>query len=245
MRTFISKFAMVFNEILKPFGIKLISVKTDIFNMHSAILRIYRHGIKVDNIIDIGASNGIWSSNALPHFPQSKFVAIEPLSERKTSLQNLANKYHNFDYELCVAGEADGVYATLNVADDLDGSTVNGHGGQSRQVPVKMIDTIVFDRNLTGSFLLKFDTHGYEVQILKGALETLKNTSVIIMEVYNFRITENSLRFHEMCAHMETLGFRCYDIVDLMVRDYDNAFWQMDICFCRSDSKIFHYAQYL
>ncbi|MBE9545660.1 MAG: FkbM family methyltransferase, partial [Proteobacteria bacterium] len=125
-----------------------------------------------------------------------------------------------------------------------DGSTVNGWGGESRQVPVKTIDAIVSERNLTGNFLLKFDTHGYELPILKGARQTLNKTSIIIMEAYNFQISDNALRFHEMCANMESLGFRCYDIADPMLRDYDKSFWQMDLFFCRNDEKIFKYPHY-
>jgi hypothetical protein len=71
---------------------------------------------------------------------------------------------------------------------------------------------------------LKFDTHGYELPILKGARQTLNKTSLIIMEAYNFKISDHALRFHEMCAYMECLGFRCFDIADPMLRDYDKSF---------------------
>ena len=68
--------------------------------------------------------------------------------------------------------------------------------------------------------------------------------SVIIMEVYNFQISQSALRFHEMCAHMESLGFRCYDMADPMLRDHDKALWQMDLFFCRKDEKIFDHPHY-
>ena len=58
------------------------------------------------------------------------------------------------------------------------------------------------------------------------------------------RCFENALRFHEMCAKMENLGFRCYDIADPMLRDYDKSFWQVDLFFCRNNEKIFEYAYY-
>ena len=244
MKSIVLKIIKIINSFLKPVGAKLVSTTVDAFDMYSAIKRIKDHGIKINNVLDIGGSNGIWSRNTFKFFPKASFVAIEPLKEREEALQNLADKNPNFDYELCVAGENNGGHTTLNIADDLDGSTVNGSGGKPRQVPVKTIDAIVSERNLPGPFLLKFDTHGYEVPILKGATETLEKTSVIVMEVYNFRITDHALRFHQMCAPMESLGFRCYDIAELMLRDYDKSFWQMDLFFCRSDSKIFEHSQY-
>jgi FkbM family methyltransferase len=244
MNSIISRTIKIINCILKPVGAKIINRRADNFDMYSAIKRIHDHGMKIDNIIDIGGSNGIWSIRAMKRFPSASFIAIEPLMEREESLCNLAQKFPNFSFELCAAGETDGDKAMLNISDDLDGSTINGQGGESRQVPVKTIDAIVSQRNLTGTFLLKFDTHGYELPILKGARQTLNKTSIIIMEVYNFKISDNALRFHEMCAIMENLGFRCYDIADLMLRDYDKTFWQMDLFFCRNDEKIFEYSYY-
>jgi hypothetical protein len=111
-------------------------------------------------------------------------------------------------------------------------------------VPVKTVDRIAAEKKLPGPFLVKLDTHGYEIPILRGAKETLKTTNVVIMEVYNFNFTDHAVRFPQMCLHMEDLGFRCYDLADPMLRLYDHAFWQLDIFFCRSDSKIFSHSQY-
>jgi len=232
------------NLLLSQFGVKIISNYQDQFSMSFALNRIIDHSIEVQNIIDIGASNGKWSLNALEFFPLTQFQAIEPLEERETALKILKKNHKNFDYELCVAGNSDVEQVLLNVAEDLDGSTVGGRGGRQRYVKQKTIDKIVFDKKLKGPFLLKFDTHGYEIPILDGAKGTLANTNIIIMEVYNFRITESALLFHEMCTHMEKLGFRCYDIVDPMLRIFDKTFWQMDIFFCRNECEIFIHKEY-
>ena len=56
-------------------------------------------------------------------------------------------------------------------------------------------------------FLIKLDTHGFEVPILKGAQETLQQTNLLVIETYNFQLQPTSLRFHEMCSYMEFGGF--------------------------------------
>jgi FkbM family methyltransferase len=200
--------------------------------MFSAVQRVADHRITVNTVIDIGASNGKRSENGMRTFPNASFLAIEPLREREEALEALKQNHANFDYLLTVAGDKDAEEVTLVVSDDLDGSTVDGsQGGEPRIVISRTIDSIVAEKALSGPFLLKFDTHGYEVPILSGAKETLAKTSVVVMEVYNFKITEHSLRFHETCAYMEELGFRCYDIAGPLLRDYDKAFWQMDLFF--------------
>jgi FkbM family methyltransferase len=232
------------NSLLTPFGVSIVRA-TAAFDMSLAIQRIAEHGIPVSSIIDIGASDGKWSVDTMNTFPRASFLAIEPLNERQNALETLKQKHDNFDYVLCVAGDKDGGEATLVVSEDLDGSTVDGsQDGRPRIVPTRTIDSIVAEKALTGPFLLKFDTHGYEVPILIGAKDTLAKTSVIVMEVYNFKITDHALRFHEMCSHMEGLGFRCYDIAGPLLRLHDKAFWQMDILFARNDSGMFSYSAY-
>jgi FkbM family methyltransferase len=232
------------NVLLRPFNAKVVSIETDDFGMSSAVRRIAEHRFAIRTIIDIGASDGRWSLNTMKIFPDSTVLAIEPLKERLGALEDCRQKYVNFDYELCAAGESDGDKVTLNVSNDLDGSTVDGTGGESRQIQIRTIDSIVSERKLKGPFLMKFDTHGYEIPILNGAEETLKKAEVVIMEVYNFQITNHALRFHEMCFEMERMGFRCYDIAGPMFRIYDKSFWQMDLFFCRKDSEIFCYSNY-
>ena len=168
-----------------------------------------------------------------------RYLALEPLSERRAALEALRRSSPNFDFEMCAAGERDGETATITVAADLDGSRIGGGTGESRPVAIRTLDSLVAERGLPGPLLLKFDTHGFERQILAGARATLAATSVIVMEVYNFDITPHCLRFPAMCAHLETLGFRCLDLVDPMLRSRDQALWQMDLVFGRDDDPRF------
>jgi FkbM family methyltransferase len=232
------------NTFLSPFGAKIIRKEDNDFTMSAAIKRIVDHRIPVKSVIDIGASNGKWSIETMRSIPQAAYLAIEPLHEHEGALKDVKQKYKNFDYVLCVAGDTDGQQVILNVSDDLDGSTVNASGGEQRAVPLRTLDAIISEKKLDAPFLLKFDTHGYEIPILQGAKAVLAKSNIIIMEVYNFKITDNALQFHEMCLHMEKLGFRCFDIAGPSLRPYDKAFWQMDIFFCHSDSKIFSCSRY-
>lgn len=242
------RLARAINVLLSPLGARLVRAHADAsgppFDMPSAIRRIAGHALPVRSVIDVGASDGAWSLEAMKFFPVASFLAVEPLQERRGALELLRKKHRAFDYALCVAGAADGAQVTLDVSDDLDGSTVDGRGGRPRSVPVRTVDALVAEKKLEGPFLIKFDTHGYEIPILAGARETLTKTSVIVMEVYNFQITAHALRFPEICSRLEELGFRCYDIAGLLLRPRDRAFWQMDLLFARSDAEVFSSSDY-
>ena len=47
------------------------------------------------------------------------------------------------------------------------------------------IDHEIGASSLPGPYMIKLDTHGYEVPILCGATETLRNTNLLVIETYN------------------------------------------------------------
>lgn len=226
---------------LQPLAAKLWENPFIRFTAPEAMARMVRHGFPVGTVLDIGASDGSWSLRTMARFPQAHFFAIEPLAERRPALEQVKAAQKNFDFVIAAAGRSSGE-VHLNVTADLDGSTVDGGDGEARSVPSLTLDRIVADHSLRGPFLIKFDTHGFEDDILAGATETLRAASVIIMEVYNFDISPHALRFPAMCARLEALGFRCYDMADPLLRQRDGALWQMDLYFCRADHGMFRHA---
>jgi FkbM family methyltransferase len=231
--------ARMVNLVLGLVGLKLILKSDDAFRMTAALERLSTRIPEARTVIDIGASNGTWSVSAMRAFPSANFLAVEPLHERERSLQLISYRTTRFDYALCVAGAPNESSVSINVAEDLDGSTIDTGGNSGRQVPSKTIDQLVAEKRLTGPYILKFDTHGFEEKILEGAKETLDATAAIIMECYNFDITAKSLRFPEMCLLLEKMGFRPVDIADPMLRPVDNTLWQFDLFFMESNHSMF------
>jgi FkbM family methyltransferase len=192
--------------------------------------------------VDLGAAQGFWTEKSLTVWPNAKYELIEPLTEQISALNELKKKNSKINFHSAVAGESSGEIG-LNVSSDLDGSGIYAENDKNaRKVPVVMIDEVV--RHIDGAILLKFDTHGYEVPILNGAKESLKRVSAIVMEVYGFKISPTCLVFHEMSAHLDQLGFKLVDIVDIMRRPGDQAFWQADAFYIRKEHPVFNKVSY-
>ncbi|MDA1280210.1 MAG: FkbM family methyltransferase [Chloroflexi bacterium] len=207
--------------------------------------RLATRDIDVGCVIDIGASNGAWTRLAVKHFPNARFLAIEALEERRPDLEALKQELPGVDYVIAAASNRHGDTVSLVVSDDLDGSTVGGRiEGNTRSVPTVSVDALVVENDLPGPFVLKLDTHGFELPIIDGAAGTLKNTSAIIIEVYNFPITDSALMFHEMCTKLGSLGFRCADLADPLFRPSDKVLWQMDFVFLPGTHPVFAHATY-
>jgi FkbM family methyltransferase len=207
--------------------------------MGRGLERLEKLKLKIKTIVDVGAAEGLWTNSAKYFWPDADFILFEPLEERREILESLAKKDKSIHVVHFAAGKEK---TTINfmVTEDLDGSGVtDGKLGNSRVVQVTSIPEEINRLELKGPFLIKLDTHGFEIPILEGCFSLLDEISVFIIECYGFRIAKNSLLAYEMCQYLDTIGFRLFDIVDTMRRPGDNAFWQADAFFIRKDHPVF------
>jgi FkbM family methyltransferase len=214
------------------------------FTMQKALERSVKRGTEVGTVIDVGASDGRWSKICQASFPEAHFLMVEAQKEHEEKLKIYADANEKVEYVIAAAGRENGeIY--------FDNSSL--FGGLASEtpleedhvvVPVVSLDSEVKKRNLPPPYLLKLDTHGFEIPILEGATEVIKQSSLIIIETYNFKLTKDSLRFYEMCVYMKELGFSPVEMIDPMLRKHDDAFWQMDTFFIPSSHQMFQYNQY-
>jgi hypothetical protein len=111
----------VANAVLRPAGLHLARADR-IFDMSGLLARAAARGLRPGTIIDVGASDGIWSLRAHNHFPASQFLLFEPLQERQAVLTRLREK-HGFHIVSSVAGARSGM-VSFAIDPGLDGSGV-------------------------------------------------------------------------------------------------------------------------
>jgi len=210
----------------------------------AALDRILSRGMAIATVVDIGASNGMWSESVMPYFPDAKYLLIEAQDVHLPDLKKFTARHPNVDYVLKAAGERAGTIY-FDGDEPFSGQAMIERGRDGLiEVPVCSIDEEIAARALPGPYLLKFDVHGFELPILRGAEKTLKNTSLLIMECYNFEIAPGSLLFHDMCRHLHDLGFRVADMSEPLWRPGDRMLWQMDIFFTRAERPEFRQKSY-
>ncbi|MGH7968752.1 MAG: FkbM family methyltransferase, partial [Limisphaerales bacterium] len=176
--------------------------------------------------------------------PKARFLCIEAQPAHEAELKSFVAQHPQVEYALCAAGERVG--KTSFDATDLLGGWVQSapKGPKSIDVPMSTIDILVTKRGLPPPYLIKLDTHGYELPILAGAAATLKRTEALVVEVYNLPGGPPAVPFYEFCRWMAGQGFRCIDMFDPLYRPLDQAFWQMDLVFLRSDRPEFQQLAY-
>lgn len=198
-------------------------------NLESALVRAVSRGLKVNTVIDVGASDGRWTLIARKFFPDAQFLLIEPNQNHESSLQTLCSEFPNIDYLIAAAGDVSG---EINfIVPDLFSGYVNEQVvNENTKVSIKKLDSLVKERSLSPPYLLKVNTNGAEWLVIQGAYELLKETRLIIMECYNFS-NHNQPNFYEVCQWMGELHFRCIDIAEPLHRIKDRVFCQMKLFF--------------
>jgi FkbM family methyltransferase len=222
----------------------------EIVTLHSmstdrALWRLAGRGLDINTVIDVGASNGQWSAVCEKHFPACHYLLVEAHEPHLEALEAYCSARLKAQYLLAVAGDECGEVGFYFDDRDLFAGTASktqilGMGGHKviRQV---RIDDEIGRRALPGPYMIKLDTHGYEVPILLGAKETLRKSNLVIIETYNFRIRQGILLFHEMVAYMRELGFGVIDMSEPLWREFDRAFWQIDLFFVPLDRPEFRF----
>jgi FkbM family methyltransferase len=179
----------------------------------------------------------------LSYYPDAMYVLIEANRHHELPLRKLCKRYKNAHAVMAAAGDHAGEAAFERSSDPFGGRVTARVDNNHMTVPMVTIDDLVDSRHLQPPFLIKLDTHGFEVQILSGARRTLENTAVVIIECYFFRHSDNLL-VAEMMAHMDSLGFRCMDLFDQLYRPGDLALWQADLTFVKKSSAEFLHNSY-
>jgi len=234
------------NSVLHKLGYEIVRLSGSVY-WRTSLARIAARNIEVQTVIDVGASTGQWSQGLQMFYPHAYYLLIEANRAHEPALQAFKARHCNIDYVLAAAGDAIGhVYfdATRPFGGLASHGPLQGDKETVIRVPVTTIDAEVNVRKLKPPYLLKLDTHGFEVEILEGAKETLKQSSVIFIETYNFRLTENTLRFHEMCTFLESRGFRPFGLSDPLFRPKDGALWQIDLIFAQANREEFQSNSY-
>lgn len=222
----------VINRFLNRFGLQ-ISRYGDV-SLQAAFERLAQRPVAVNTIIDIGASDGRWTEKIRRYYPEAFYMLVDANATHQAALERFKQRHPRSDYLIAAAGHEDGVCHFSFADDPLGGAVAAGAWQGTVEVPMTRIDTLVSERDLLPPYLIKLDTHGFEVPIIEGAGDTLLQTNMIVMETYNFQILPHSLKFYEMCSYMEARGFRPIDLIEPMHRPRDSAWWQVDLLFIRS-----------
>lgn len=232
-------------KFLRTVGWELRRIQKNPRNSLKGVLsQLQQKNIQPATVLDVGAALGSWSSICFEVFPHATYCLIEPLSEYENALQKTVANIPHASYHL-TAISSDEHEKTLFIHPDLVGSSFREEhephtqqATQQRTVPCQTIDGICKQKRLSGSYLLKLDIQGAELEALAGAQATLQATEVIIMEVSLIECLRNTPLITDVMGALRMKGFVPYDIFGHNYRPIDSALAQVDMVFVPSSSTL-------
>jgi len=199
--------ALSYGFLLKPYqnpwirgkGIPMMFVKPDIYAVDCAIdifiKQVYERFYKLkegDIVVDVGANVGMFTVKAaLSVGDKGKVVSIEPIEENFELLKKNV-EFHNLVNVQIIRkalgsrrGKTTMLKSLLSGTHQLKGLKNPEFPIEEVDVEVDTLDNIVKELSINKIDLLKIDVEGAELEVLKGAEESLKITRNIAMELHD------------------------------------------------------------
>ena len=186
-------------------------------------------GFSPSCVYDIGAAVGSWTQAVHYVFPDADFHLFEPLEPfvpvYKLGLEWIGQgikEYTGQEIRRTVypfaLGEKIGT-SNIAIGKDVSTSSIFFDKGKddenfpsTQEIPVFTLDSVVEQQKLPYAQLIKMDTQGYELNILKGAEETLKHAEVLMLETWLTRsYGPKTPLFLEIATWLAHRGFALFD----------------------------------
>lgn len=204
--------------------------------MDDSLRALVRLGVPVNSVLDVGVQGG--TKPLMSVFQKVPHYLFEPVDSYFDAIRQA---YKGFQYKLVHVALSDSDGQAWQVGISLDNSGTVTHSqisdrpvsgdAEAQVVECKAIrktklDTALLELDPPQPWLLKVDVDGHEIQILRGAIEALKKSSIVLVEAPLSTIVGRAEVLQEN-------GFQLIDIVDLSY--YYGLLSQVDLVFVRQD----------
>jgi FkbM family methyltransferase len=205
-----------------------------------ALERLRTNDFNPEHIFDVGAYSGEFAKLCRNVWPSAKLTCFEVLPHRVLELRSwCARDGKAVVIESLLGAEIKRAVPFHEM--ETASSVLEEHIPQVeplRSYPMQTIDLVVKSQGLTAPNFLKLDVQGYELEVLKGAQNTLSKMSVVLAEVNLIDIHKGAPLLDDLVLFMRDRGFVAYDICGLARRPLDKALWQADFIFVQREGAL-------
>ena len=202
---------------------------------------------KIKSILDIGGNTGQFAENVLESGFNGKIVSFEPLSKEHQIIKKKIEKRKNKNWfleERCALGQKEKkqrIFISGNSESSSLLKILKKHVEMrplskivsSEIVKVKKLDSFYTDikKKLNNKILLKIDTQGNELSILKGSKKILKIINFALVEVSLVRLYKNQKLYMDIIKFFKLNNFDVWSIDRVMGNHITGQTYQLDIFF--------------
>ncbi len=182
-------------------------------------------------VLDVGANVGFFSQGVLQAATNTIVHAFEPFPEAYDRLQDLAKRFEErlFPHMNAMSDKPGASLLFLNSADVTNSLLPNADSAADYQpahysdpvgtleVALNTVDAFCKKESISTIHLLKIDTQGTDLNVLKGARELIENSEVclILVEVLFVPMYSDQCWFHEIQTWLTARGFQLVQLYEI------------------------------
>lgn len=211
-------------------------------NIETSLMRIAKLGFNPELIFDVGAYQGDFTKFCLQLWTDTEVACFEVLPNKVTQLKQLELSNSSIQVIPVLLGETSSEqvpFFQFQSEGETASSVMKPQNSSilPKYYPMRTVDEIV-NTHLNGRVpdLLKMDVQGYELNVLKGAEQSLDKIKVILAEVNLLDLYQDAPLLSELITWLDARNWVTYDICGFWRRPLDQALWQADFIFVQRTS---------
>lgn len=230
------------NRALQPFGIRLETRRA--VRDPVRLLSLKMKELDVETVLDVGANVGQFVGELRREGWRGRVVSFEPLPIAHSQLERRAKADPHWIVAPPMALGRQSATAPMNVSHNLASSSLLSVEQRSTDaapgsatagiatIRVEPLD-VVLAPEWAAPFGIKLDTQGFELEVLAGAEETLKQTKIVMTELSLTRLYRDGAKLTDVYGRLVDAGFECIALTEGFLDLANNEMLQVDGVFVR------------
>lgn len=185
----------------------------------------YKFNIHPQVIFDVGAHYGETALYYREEFPKAKIYSFEPVKKSYEILVKNTQHDKNIHCLNFALGEKPGAVEIFLYDDYYSPMNSIKHGNQSgakEAISVYTLNDFIKEKRIAKIDLLKIDTEGFELEVLKGGENILSSGSVsaIIAECGLSNTNDRNTKLADLINYLDKFGYYFTGLYDIDARTY-------------------------
>ncbi len=235
----------LFNDLIGITGYQ-IKNKKYLYDPDKNLLKSIKH-FQIKSILDVGANKGQFALRLLKNNFEGNIMSFEPLNKEYEMLKKLSSKKKNWKVaRRCALGDINKI-KKFHISGNRESSSLlkilRKHTDlrpDSKTIKIEKINVERLDNfkreisKLEKNLLLKIDTQGSEIDVLKGAGNLIKNIKCLFVEVSLVPLYKNQKLWLDIIEYVKKFDFNVWSVDQLLKNNITGQTYQIDIFFYKN-----------
>ena len=178
------------------------------------------NGNPLPTVFDVGANVGQTALYFNKHFPDATVYSFEPVKGTFDTLKSNVSNLNNvqcFQYALGSKNDTVSIYLTDDPNSQTNSLIASKGKSRTELIEVQTLDSFSHAQNIDGIDILKTDTEGFDLEVLKGGIQKMQDRKIkfILSEATFYLPDKGHTQFLPLLEFLFPLGFRFYNMYEI------------------------------